>query len=182
MKKIIFPILTLIVFGCQNSTSTKASDTTHADSVKTNADAKDNIAILKSFYEKTAEKMDTVAYAGFFANNFTEYGDGTKPPYVFSNPDSLTYYYKRSYELIPDLKVTDVEYFIGDSGKVVVVSTGSGIWTGIDLSGQKATGKSFKYTDAEIYTLDANGKITSHRNIYPSASVAEQVGFKMPKK
>ncbi len=77
MKKIIFPILTLIVFGCQNSTSTKASDTTHADSVKTNADAKDNIAILKSFYEKTAEKMDTVAYAGFFANNFTEYGDGT---------------------------------------------------------------------------------------------------------
>lgn len=50
-----------------------------------------------------------------------------------------------------------------------------GTWTG-DIHNVKATGKAYKVADADIFTV-VNGKLASHRFIYPDKALFEQVGF-----
>jgi hypothetical protein len=43
------------------------------------------------------------------------------------------------------------------------------------------TGKTAKFKDVDIFTFDDNGKMTSHRNIYPMGAFMMQVGVDMAK-
>ena len=47
--------------------------------------------------------------------------------------------------------------------------------------GMKATGKSFKYWDGDLFTFNSDGKITEHRGIQSSMVPMMQVGAKMGK-
>lgn len=182
MKKMMIFLLAFLTFGCQNTSLSKTGDASNADSSKMVSTTVGKISILKSFYKETQEKMDTMDYGGFFANGYTEYGDGTMPPKVYATPDSLVIGYKQLCKIVPNNVAFDEEYFSGDSGKILVLATFTGTWNGIEVNGQKATNKSYKYKDADIWTLDANGKITSHRNVYPASAIYEQVGFIAHKK
>ena len=74
----------------------------------------------------------------------------------------------------------DVLEAVADGDKVMVYGDWSGTFKN-DFMGMKATGKSFKVKDVDIFTLNDEGKITSHRNVLPWSAIMEQVGAKMPK-
>jgi hypothetical protein len=46
--------------------------------------------------------------------------------------------------------------------------------------GMKATGKSFKVNDVDIFKFNDAGKMIEHRNVQSNATVAAQVGMSMP--
>lgn len=166
-----------LAIGCgsapQDKANTGADSTTKAT---TTATGSNDIAVLKALFKAYNEK-DTAHIASFYADNYVEYGDGSHPPKTYPTPDSIVIEFKEELKIIPDFKSGNEEYFSGDSGKIMVVDLNTGTWSGAAVKGQKATGKTFKYYDADIFTLK-DGKITSHKNIYPAKAVGEQVGFK----
>ncbi len=166
-----------LAIGC--STASQDNNNTSADSTANTSatvPSDDNVAVIKSLFKAYNDK-DTNHIASFYANNYVEYGDGTRPPKTYPTPDSLAIEFKEQLQIVPDYKTSNEAYFIGDSGKILVTEANAGTWNGTAVKGQKATGKSFKYNDADIFTVK-DSKITSHKNIYPSKAVGEQVGFK----
>jgi predicted ester cyclase len=79
----------------------------------------------------------------------------------------------------PDLKAENTMYF-ADGNTVIVVADWSMTFKN-DMMGMKATGKSTKYKDVDIFTFDDNGKVTSHRSIYPIGALMMQMGCDMSK-
>jgi hypothetical protein len=60
---------------------------------------------------------------------------------------------------------------------VVVLAEYSGTFKK-DFGKMKATKKSFKFPDADVFTLNDDGKISSHRYIQPDATLFGQVTAK----
>jgi hypothetical protein len=60
---------------------------------------------------------------------------------------------------------------------VVVLAEYSGTFKK-DFGKMKATNKSFKFPDADVFTLNDDGKISSHRYIQPDATLFGQVTAK----
>ena len=69
---------------------------------------------------------------------------------------------------------------MADGDKVIVYGEWSGTFKN-DYMGMKATNKSFKINDVDIFTFNDDGKITSHRSIMPYSVSMQQVGARMPK-
>lgn len=95
------------------------------------------------------------------APSFMDYADGSVPP--MSNIDSLKGFFKMIKDAVPDYKGENIMY-LADGDHVAVIAD----WTGTfknDLMGMKATGKTFKFKDVDIFTLNDDGKITEHRSI-----------------
>ena len=80
-------------------------------------------------------------------------------------------------DAFPDLKGTDF-ITVADGDYVIVYGTWSGTWKK-DFMGMKATGKSFKVQDADIYKFNEEGKVTEHRGIQSHEVLAKQIGMKM---
>ena len=106
-----------------------------------------------------------------------DYGDGSGAP--MKNGDSVKGMIKAWVASFPDVKGENLEAFSNaDGSKVIVV----GVWSGTfknDLMGMKATGKSYKVWDGDLFTFNDEGKITSHRGIQSGATPMMQVGAKM---
>jgi predicted ester cyclase len=67
---------------------------------------------------------------------------------------------------------------LSDSNHVAVYA----VWTGTfknALMGMKPTGKSFKVPDVDIFTFNADGKITEHRSVQSLGTILTQVGAQM---
>ncbi|WP_051200038.1 nuclear transport factor 2 family protein [Flavobacterium subsaxonicum] len=135
-----------------------------------------NIAIVKASNEAFV-KDDVAGVFKDYGDTFTEYGD-TGEAHVYKSKDSLILNHKQWRAAFPDFKCTNEKYY-ANGDEVVVIADWTGTWRG-DLMGQKATGKTLKFKDAEIYTVK-NGKITAHSNIMPPKPIAESVGFVWPK-
>lgn len=106
-----------------------------------------------------------------------DYGDGSMP--AVKGIDSVKAGMKGFLAAFPDYKGDNLEA-VADGDKVMVYGDWSGTFKN-DFMGMKATGKSFKVKDVDIFTLNDEGKITSHRNVLPWSAIMEQVGAKMPK-
>lgn len=165
----------VIAMGCGSASTNSTNTASTAKNTTASTASGDNVAVVKALY-KAYNERDTANIGSLYANNYVEYGDGTYPAKTYPAPDSLVIEFKEQLKIVPDAHTGNEEYFTGDSDKVIVVSTNTGTWTGAAVKGQKATGKSFKYDDADIYTLK-DGKITAHKNIYPSKAIGAQVGF-----
>lgn len=185
MKQFSFSIVAtflIIAASCNNPVSTThdGKDSSATDTSSTSP--KDRIAVVKAYYETLFHKHDTAALADVYANGYTEYNTGESPAKTYATPDSLIIGVKRLLHLTPDITTSNESYFAGDSGKVVVIATFTGKWTG-DIPGeQKATGKAYKFNDADIYTVNADGKLTSHKSIYPDIAFFDQIGYQPKKK
>lgn len=118
------------------------------------------------------KKVVMASMEAFFSNNlegvlkdaapsFMDYADGSVPP--MSSKDSLVAFFKMIKNAVPDYKGENVMY-LADGDHVAVIAD----WTGTfknDLMGMKATGKTFKFKDVDIFTLNEDGKITEHRSV-----------------
>ena len=117
---------------------------------------------------------DSVKLLNMMADDVIDYGDGTEPP--VKSRDSIKAGISAFFSAFPDYKADNLKYF-ADGNHVVVLGDYSGTFKN-DLGKMKATGKSFKFSDADIFTLNDNGKITSHRYIQPNATMFAQVSGK----
>lgn len=107
-----------------------------------------------------------------------DYGDGSMPP--IKGKDSITKVIQQLMSAFPDVKGNNLKY-VADGDWVMAW----GDWTGTfknDFMGMKATNKSFKYPDVDIFKMNDDGKITEHHNIQSSNLIMMQVGAKPPKK
>ncbi len=107
-----------------------------------------------------------------------DYGDGTGP--VFKHTDSLKLFMKALIASFPDYKGDD--FMAAADGDYVYVF---GEWSGTfknDYMGMKATGKSFKAKDVDIFKFNDNGQIVEHKSVQQWSSILAQVGANPSKK
>jgi len=181
MKKSFLLIVIVVCFvDCSNQSNTEPEnkDTAVAASTPTESKAEKNKQTALNSIQgvsdhdinKASQDMDP---------NFVDYADGSAPP--IKGLDSAKTFLLSFLNAFPDMKSQNVKAFSNEDGSEIVVTAE---WTGTlknDFMGIKATNKSFKVNEADIFTFNDNGKITSHSNIQPFATILNQVGAKMPK-
>ncbi len=107
-------------------------------------------------------------------SSYTEYGDGSMPSMHYS--DSMKINLQSFMDAFPDLKGSDF-ITVADGDYVIVYGTWSGSWKK-DFMGMKATGKSFKVQDADIFKFNEEGKLIEHRGVQSHEVLAKQIGMK----
>jgi predicted ester cyclase len=105
-----------------------------------------------------------------------DYGDGSMPP--TKGIDSIRAGIKAWFGAFPDVKGENFVVMSDDGTHVAVFADWSGTFKN-DFMGMKATGKSYKLKDADIFTFNADGKITEHRSVQSNMVMASQVGMPM---
>ena len=181
MKHTLFisaAIALLFIASCNNP----------APSAGDSATAKmDSAARMRDDKEERNKKVAMASEAGVNAHDvnavmkdaspdFTEYVDGSVPPQKL---DSAKHSFAMFLAAFPDMKGEN-QVYVADGDNVIVSSD----WTLTfknDFMGMKATGKTAKFKDVDIFTFDNNGKVTSHRSIYPFGAMMMMVGCDMSK-
>jgi predicted ester cyclase len=105
-----------------------------------------------------------------------DYGDGSMPP--MKNLDSVKATMSQIFTAFPDWKGENLKA-VADGDWVMVWGEWSGTWKG-DIWGQKASGKSFKIKDVDIFKFNDEGRITEHHGVQSFGTMASQIGMKMP--
>lgn len=147
MKKITILFILVLPFAALAQSKTK----------------QDNIAIIKGYY-KAYNEHDYQKMASFFADGFVDYGYGSEPPVTYKTSAE----YEKELEKGPhNAKVVSSkeEYLSGEDGKVVVLADYT-VTMLTDIYGTK--GRSHTHHDADVYILNKEGKIISHRWIFPA--------------
>jgi len=176
MKKLlILSAISAVAVGFLASCSSKVSTALTTDSTATML-AKNKATALASEYAMAKKDADG-AYKDCTAD-FVDYGNGEGK--VMKNLDSLKASFKDFVAAFPDLKMDDVKAY-ADSNSVVVTAVWSGTFTK-EFMKIAPTKKMYKAPDADIFTFNKDGKITSHRSIQSEATYFAQLGITPPKK
>ena len=185
MKKVMFFLLTssLMMVACNSdkkdeSTDKKETaasenkDATTSASAKAEKNRQTALASVKAF---NAHDVDAIMKDA--AADAVDYGDGSMAP--TKSADSVKAAIKAWMASFPDVKGENLEAFSNEDGsKVVVIGEWSGTFKN-DFMGMKATGKSYKLWDGDLFTFNDEGKMTSHRSIQSNMTPMMQVGAKM---
>lgn len=172
MKKLIIgmAIASFFLAACNNkaSVTTGGSDSTAAylKMIKQTALSTDS-----AFNKKDVDAMFKNCAPGF-----VDYGNGTGKP--MTNADTIKAGLKSFFASFPDFKGEDFQAVAEDS-TVIVTGTFSGTFKS-DYMKIKATNKSYKAFDADIFTFNKAGKMTSHKSIQSDATLFYQLGIPMP--
>ncbi|WP_170113653.1 ester cyclase [Mucilaginibacter yixingensis] len=174
MKKILFGLAIAGLFAsCSGSNSYVPTAKTDSATVKMEKNKQTALAAVQAMNTK-----DINAAFKDCAPGYTEYGStGT---HVQKNMDSLKKDMQNFLDAFPELKAENLKA-VADSNTVAVLGTWSGTFKK-DFMGIKANNKPFKVNDADIYTFNAKGQITSHRSIQEPATFFDQLDIPMPKK
>lgn len=181
MKRFFFIAFTLLaIASCNESVQDDGApdtkkDTTVAGMSVEDKEERNKKTALASINAITTRNVDEILKDA--TPNSIDYGEGSMPP--AKGVDSIKVGLKSFLDAFPDYKGDNLEA-VADGDYVYV----SGDWSGTfknDLMGMKATGKSFKVKDVDIFKFNDEGKITEHRAIVPISVVMEKVGAKMPK-
>ncbi len=105
------------------------------------------------------------------ASDFVDYGDGSGPP--VKGTDSCRAVIQSMFTAFPDIKGENL-MALAEGDQVVVFGDWSGTFKG-KLMNMEPSGKSFKIKDADLFTFNGNGQITSHRSIQAMSSMMMQV-------
>lgn len=173
MKKLIIglAVATCFLAACNSKTTLTAS----VDSTAIKAE-KNRVTALTAVQNLSDKKIDPMFVS--CSTDFIDYGNGEDKP--MKNQDSIKTMLKAFVAAFPDYKESNITGFAhGDS--VIVTGTVTGTFKNA-MMGMKPTGKSFKYGDADIFTFDKDGKMTSHRSIQSTATFFSQLGVAPPTK
>ncbi len=176
---IVFSASILLLAGCNGSDDSAKNNST--DSTATSGSGNETkeernkqtaMASIQSFIDRNVD--DVLKNAD---PNTVEYGDGSSPP--VRNLDSMKLGMRAWMDAFPDYKGENL-LAIADGDHVAVYGDWSGTFKK-DFMGMKATGKSFKAKDVDIFTFNDAGKITEHRNVQSMGSIWQQLGVPMKK-
>jgi len=178
MKKLLtffaIAVLTACIFPTCKS---NGSGTSSNGSDSTSAVMKKNVQTALNA-DSLITKHDMDGYLKLCAPDYTDYGAmGDKP---VKNIDTMKSEMKIFFGAYPDFKAEDLKAYASNDA-VVVTGTFSGTFKNPYLK-MKPTGKGFKIFDADIYTFDKDGKITSHKSIVPGSIYMSQAGVVLPDK
>ena len=184
MKKVILFLMatSLFVAACNSDKKeetdkkeTMSSDNKDAMSSASSKAEKNKQTALASVMGVNAHDVDAMLKDA--TADGVDYGDGSMPP--MKGIDTIRAAIKGWMSAFPDVKGENVEAFSNaDGSKVIVV----GVWSATfknDFMGMKATNKSYKIWDGDLFTFNDEGKITSHRSIQSGMTPMMQVGAKM---
>lgn len=183
MKKVhLLAFAACFFFAACNDGGTKSetttTDTTAASSGKMTQEDKEERN--KKIVMESVEAINTHNADNVLKNasaDVIDYGEGSMA--AVKGVDSIKVGMNAFLTAFPDYKASDLTA-VADGDHVMVY----GEWTGTfknDYMGMKATNKSFKVKDVDIFTVNDEGKITSHRSITPWSVIMMQVGAKPAK-
>jgi len=167
MKKIIFfmgsALLVLTACNSNSTSSTKAAS--DSSKMASNVDMKQKM--------EESNKQKAIASVQAFSNhdaegafkdatiNSVEYGDGSMTP--VSNLDSAKAGAAMFLKSFPDIKAENI-LALADGDRVAVFADWSCTFKN-DLNGMKATGKTTKFHDCDLFKFNDSGKIVEHRSV-----------------
>jgi steroid delta-isomerase-like uncharacterized protein len=178
MKRLL--VISSVLFfliACENKNGNDTGDTpgdtdsSKAERVESKEDRNKKIVkeAMAALNDHNIEKM-----VGMMSDDVVDYADGISRQ--IKGKDSIRANMTVFFNAFPDFKASELRYF-ADGDHVVVLGEYSGTFKK-DLGKMKATNKSFKFPDADVFTLTDDGKISSHRYIQPDATLFGQVGAK----
>ena len=182
MKKILFFIviaMTIISCADNNNASTNSAISSDSASSSMSQEAKEErnkevaLACQRTF-ETGRANVDSIVKDA--APDFIDYNTGEMPP--TRGLDRSKAFLQQLLNAFPDYKLTD-PVAVADDDYVMVYGTWSGTWKN-DFMGMKATNKSFKYTDVDIFKFNDEGKIIEHRAVQSMNEMSRQIGMIMP--
>jgi predicted SnoaL-like aldol condensation-catalyzing enzyme len=181
MKKafLLLAVTAIIFSACEsNASKTAVNGRENKMSDSTSKESKDerNKKVVMTSYE--AMNSHNVAEAlKDCAPDCVDYGDGSMPP--VKGKDSIMKMINEWSNAFPDAKGSNLKY-VADGDWVMVWGDQSGTWKN-DFMGMKATNKSYKMKDVDIFKLNDSGQIVEHHNVQSPNTLMMQVGM-TPKK
>jgi ketosteroid isomerase-like protein len=178
MKRLlVISSVLLFLIACENKNGNDTAaapgdaDSSKAEKVESKEDRNKKIVkeAMAALNDHNIEKV-----VGMMSDDAVDYADGTGR--AVKGRDSIRATMTVFMNAFPDFKASDLRYF-ADGNHVVVLGEYTGTFKK-DLGKVKATNKSFKFPDADVFTLTEDGKISSHRYIQPDATLFGQVGAK----
>ncbi|OQP50990.1 hypothetical protein A4H97_03980 [Niastella yeongjuensis] len=184
-KSLVLVAATTILFAaCESNvnktaeggTEAKMNDTTAGTATSESKSERNKKAVMASYDAMNSHNVnDALKYC---TADVVDYGDGSMPP--VKGRDSIAKMINGWMTAFPDNKAENVKY-IADGDWVAVWADQTGTWKG-DFMGMKATNKSYKVKDVDIFKLNDEGLITEHHNVQSPNTMMSQVGMHMPKK
>ena len=107
-----------------------------------------------------------------------DYGDGSMP--AVKGKDSIMKMINQWMNAFPDNKGDNLKY-VADGDWVMVWGDWSGTFKN-DFMGMKATNKTYKMKDVDIFKLNDAGQVVEHHNVQSPNTMMMQVGMTPPKK
>jgi predicted SnoaL-like aldol condensation-catalyzing enzyme len=183
MKKtiVLLAVATALLTACETSnnkaegTDTKMADSTNAESAESKTERNKKV-VMASMEAMIAKNVDE-AFKDV-APDVVDYNDGSMP--AMKGKDSIMNMIKSWTNAFPDNKGTDLKY-VADGDWVMVWGEWSGTFKN-DFMGTKATNKSYKMKDVDIFKLNDAGQIIEHHNVQSPNTMMRQVGMTPPKK
>jgi len=185
MKKVflLLAVSTTLFAACESNAS-KTEGTTGMNSEKSDS--------ATGMIENKAERNKKIIMASFdamashnvndmlkdCAADCVDYGDGSMP--AVKGKDSIAKMLTGWMSAFPDNKGSDLK-FVADGDWVMVWGEWSGTFKN-DFMGMKATNKSYKMHDVDIFKLNDAGQVVEHHNIQSPNTMMMQVGAAMPGK
>lgn len=175
MKQLLV-LLTIALFtiSCgQNSGNDMAAGTGSADTAQApkpeTKEERNKKVIAEAIAALNAHDIDKIKSS--MAAETVDYGDGSRPP--IKGADSVAANIAGMFASFPDFKADNIKYY-ADGDEVVVIAEFTGTFKN-DMGKMKATGKSFKFMDADIFSLNDEGKVTSHKYIQSDNTMMSQI-------
>jgi predicted ester cyclase len=172
-QTLLITALLIFLASCKDmNVSGKISESDNATAKLSNQERNKQIimACLDNINKHNADSALKEADASFI-----DYSDGSMPP---MKGDSAKMVLKVYLSAFPDMKNLNPIY-CADGDYVMVYSDVTGTWTG-DLMGMKATGRSMKIKDVDVFKFNAAGKIIEHHNVQSVPCVMASLGASMP--
>ena len=167
---------TTISFASCNNGGTNTGTATNDSTAKPKESKEErNLAVIKRGMEAmNAHDIDKMKLDA--SPDFTEYVDGSMPPV---KGDSAWAMFKQYMNAFPDTKCENTKYTA--TGDWVMAYSDYSCTFKNDMMGMKATGKSCKYKDVDIFKMTEDGKVLEHRSVYPMSAMMALCGVDMSK-
>lgn len=171
MNQLLASILILVLFlSCNNVQQPVVTTTVDSVALAKETMLKKNKAAALGFLEAINSK-NLDAMVKDYAIDYVDYHDGGIPP--SKGLDTLKRDLKDFITAFPDVKAENL-VAVAEGNQVAVFGEWSGTFKA-NLGKMKATGKSFKLKDADLFTFNDAGKITEHRAVQSGEALISQV-------
>lgn len=166
-------VASFMMLSCNNNADSGASadkkDTTAMAKPTETKQERNKKIIMASYVDMNAHNIDAMLKDA--STDVTDFGDGSGKP--LKGIDTVKKMIGEWFGAFPDAKAENPVY-AAEGDWVFVWSTQTGTFKN-DMGKTKATGKSYKYQDVEIFKLSDDGKITEHHSIQPGSTMMSQI-------
>lgn len=160
MKKTMLLFAMAVVIASCNNEKKDMGDVKNNTIAPTETKQERNKKVIAASMEAFARR-DIDAMVKDAAPGYTDFGDETTPP--STNLDSSKAFIKMLVSSIENYTASNAQV-LADGDYVFYYADWSGVFKK-DLMGFKATGKTIKYKDCDIFKFNEAGKITEHHSI-----------------